>query len=113
MNTPRFQLTRRLTSRYRKGWDHLNEHQHVGSARVLFSKPFRKQTREAHRAFILLAVSSKEPSGVIEDAIRSTLRTACRCEHDCCGCLCTSVHFARPLKAPGLWAVVQSSYPNI
>lgn len=108
----KIELERQTSHKYRQGWDHLNESEHVGTARVLTTK-FKRKDEESQRIFILLLVMSTDSAEHIEEAICDTMRSGCRCEHDCCGHYQTHVDKVRQIKNSNLFAVIQSSYRNI
>jgi hypothetical protein len=108
----RIQLERQTSHRYNAGWSHLNDHEHVGTARVLARKPHGRENDEGKRTFSLLLVTSQEPADAIEEAIWDTMRHTCRCQHDCCGHWQGSVNRVRRLKS-GLWAVIEGHFRNI
>jgi hypothetical protein len=108
----RIQLERQTSHRYNDAWAYLNNHEHVGTARVLTSKPHGKSDGESKRTFSVLLVTSQEPTDTIAKAIRDTMRHSCRCEHDCCGHWQSRVNHVRRLKS-GLWAVIEGHNRNI
>jgi hypothetical protein len=112
MKSPRIELERRITHRYNEGWSHLDQHEYIGTARVLSRKPHGSEDYESKKTFSLLLVTSKEPLESIKEAIEDTFRHACRCEHDCCGHIQSRVNRVRRLKS-GLWAVIESHSRNI
>lgn len=108
----KIELERQTSRKYRPGWDYLNPSEHVGTARVLASKPHGKPTDDSKRTFSLLLVSSTDTPENIVHAIHDTMQHSCRCEHDCCGHVRSYVSRVRRLKS-GLYAVIESHYRNI
>lgn len=105
-------LERRLTHRYNVGWSHLDDIEYVGTARLVSSHT-KHNDGESQRVFSLLLVTSGEDEQSIKDAIRDTMQSGCRCEHDCCGHWQTSVDRVRRIKGGNCFAVLQSSYRNV
>lgn len=104
-------LERRTTHKYAPGWDYLDQHEAVGTGTVLSCRKTHED-EDGHRETILLRVRSAEPKEHIADAIHDTMRHACRCEHDCCGHIQTSVSAARKLPRQNIWVVKLSATRN-
>jgi hypothetical protein len=112
MENHKITLERRLTHRYNVGWSHLDDNEEVGTARVVSSRT-KRNDGESQRVFSLLLVKSGEGEQSIKDAIRDTMQSGCRCEHDCCGHWQSSVSRVRRIKGGNVYAVLQSAYRNI
>ena len=109
----KFTLSRQTTHRYNAAWSHLDESEDVGMARAIITKEWGKPDPhgESRRSLTILFVVSQASEEEIREAIEDTLQFSCRCEHDCCGHVQTSVSKARRLRS-GMWAVIQSSFIN-
>ena len=104
-------LEKRLTHRFTTGWSALDEHEEIGTARVLAQKEAGRDD-ENKRAFLLLLVHSQSSPEDIKSAIRDTMTNGCRCEHDCCGHWQHGVSKVRRLKNGKLYAVKTYAYRN-
>lgn len=107
----KFNLSRLLTRKYVPAYSYLDKSEDVGTARRLTVRRSREDG-ESYREFSLFLVSSTCDKQAIIDALYDTLRSGCRCEHDCCGHYQNSVIKVRPLKG-NLYAVLTSAYRNI
>lgn len=104
-------LSKRLTYKYSSAYADLDRHiEDMGTARALGEKTIKRDA-ESRTTLGLFLVSSKFRPSNVKRAFYDTLRYSCRCEHDCCGCLQTSVSKVRHL-GKGLYAVKLSSYVN-
>ncbi len=103
-------LHKRTTHKYASGWSHLDESEHIGTARCLGQKT-TKQDGWTKTSLGLFLVSSKHDSEEVKQALRDSLSHHCRCEHDCCGHWQTDVYKVRHL-GKGLYAARLSSYVN-
>ena len=103
-------LSKRLTHKYANGWDYLDEHAEIGTARALGSK-VTKEDGESKTTLALFLVASKESVQDVKTSLHDSLRHSCRCEHDCCGHWQSTVSKVRHL-GKGLYAVRLSSYIN-
>jgi len=107
-------LTRRTTRKYSAGWSHLDDSKNVGTARVLSSSIVDRDKFGEYRVqTLILRVRSTCPPDEVRDAIHDTLTSGCRCEHDCCGHVQTSVHRTRKTPRGNLWVVKLGLSRNI
>ena len=108
------ELNKRLTYRYNSGYSYLDEHEYLGSA-VAVAATSHKGNDEYWRNTLLVKVSDcdgVEPDDM-ETALMDTFSgSRCRHEHDCCGCVNTSVSRVRELK-DGHYALRMSYSRNI
>ena len=113
-NQPCLDLEKRLTHRYNSGWSYLDKHEYLGQAQAIAATP-HKGNDEYWRNTLLVKVV--DCHGVEQDDILSALYSTfsggrCQHEHDCCGCVSTSVNNVRPLK-DGHYALRMSYSRNI
>lgn len=109
-----FALSVLLTHKYVPGWDHLDKRHDLGSAIDLRVKAAKWDDHgESCRQFLVLDVDAPRyrPRNIMR-AIRDTMRRGCRCEHDCCGHIQSSVSRTRHLGG-SRYAVVISGCRNI
>lgn len=103
-------LSKRLTHKYASGWEYLDESLDIGTARPLGQKTM-KEDGESKTVLALFLVNSKARVPNVKAAFYDTLRSGCRCEHDCCGHWQGSVSKVRHL-GNGLYVVRSSHYRN-
>lgn len=85
----KFPLYKRVTHMYRLGYDHLDEWEALGNARITEPKVVSDEGwSRGLRAVVEVPpdVLGSCPAGDIRQAIEASLDYGCRCEHDCCGC---------------------------
>jgi len=115
MNNDQFTLSARLSYKYRTGWSHLDRWQEIGTARrVPTGRPARwDENGESFRSLELLEVNAgtTRPENV-KRAIGDTMQEGCRCEHDCCGHIQSSVYQVRRLDS-NLYAVIIHGHRNL
>ncbi len=101
-----FPLSVRLTHKYNEGWSSLDRWMAVTMALCVKSKPPKVDDYDG--SFSQLLLVKVEPCGFRQDnivrAIESTMTRSCRCEHDCCGHVHSSVSKVRKI-ARDLFAV--------
>ena len=107
-------LEKRLTYRYNSGWSYLDKHEYLGQAQAVAAT--RKKGDDDYWTNSLL-LQVKDCDGVDQDDIKSALESTfsggrCQHEHDCCGCVSTSVNSVRPMK-DGHYALRMSYSRNI
>ncbi len=86
----------RLTSRYRDGWDHLDNWQHLATLKAL--APRVTSTGDGHddagsvvQRFVIPSEARGLNTRRIAQALTATLSgSRCRHEYDCCGCISRS-----------------------
>lgn len=105
-------LEKKTTHKYRSGYSYLDDGEEIGTARQIGSK-LKSKDSEGERHLLLFLVNSQAPHEEIVSAFYDTLRTGCRCEHDCCGHYQTHVAAVKRIKGGKMYAVLQSSYRNI
>ena len=103
-------LYKRLTHKYADGWSYLDKSLYIGTARSLGQKTM-KEDGESKTVLALFLVNSKARVPNVKEAFYDTLRSGCRCEHDCCGHWQSSVSKVRHL-GNGLYVVRSSHYVN-
>ena len=109
------ELEARLTHKYNDGWSYLDQFDHVGFATPIAATP-HKGNDEYWRNTLLVKVEAGE--GVIRDQIMEALDDSfsggrCQHEHDCCGCVRTSVNNVRPMRDGVHYALRMSYSRNI
>lgn len=92
-------LERRVTDRYRDGWDYLDEFAPVGTARMVGRKVAEGEDYDQGPVFAyrvrLSQQAAKHSRRTVERAIRGLFVSRCQHEHDCCGCAHYSVDLSR------------------
>jgi hypothetical protein len=80
-------LFKRLTNKYRLGWDDLNTHQFLGVAKMLTPRLVEDHGIDGKMHMTRIIVPAALGSADLSYAISSSLSYShCRHEHDCCGC---------------------------
>jgi hypothetical protein len=111
---PPFALSVMLTHKYVTGWNHLDDHHDIGEAIVTQAKDRKWDERgESFRQSLVLDVNAPgyRPRNIMR-AIADTMQHGCRCEHDCCGHVHSSVRRTRHLGG-SRYAVVLSGCRNV
>lgn len=108
------ELERRLTHKYASGYSYLDEHEYLGVALPIAATK-QKGDDEYWRNTMVVKVEAED--GVLQSQIIEALDDTfsgggCRHEHDCCGCVSTSVNNVRPMK-DGHYALRMSYSRNI
>lgn len=105
-------LSTQLTHEWARGYSHLEKRHELGEATIT-RQGKRKEREDYYSQLLILSFpkSGYRPGNIIR-AIHDTLQSFCRCEHDCCGHMQTSVHSVRPL-CDGLFAVRTGGYRNV
>lgn len=83
------------TGSYRAAYDHLNQSEYLGSAKVLdlrnmsYSDDYGSSYSFTQRIVVGRWFNPSNPKDVqrVQRSIAREFRVECRCEHDCCGCL--------------------------
>lgn len=84
-------LERRLTHKYRTGWDYLDDWQYIGGARILRAhkvpRPlyYGEDFEDGYRRTFTVRVESGASRRDVVRALEDTFTFGCQCEHDCCG----------------------------
>ena len=107
-----FSLSIRLTNKYVSGWSHLDESHELGSCIVTHARP-RQDDHESFRQLLIVEVTAPayRPRNIMR-AISDTMQRSCRCAHDCCGCMQSSVLRSRHLGG-SRYAVIISGSRNV
>lgn len=109
------ELEVRLTHKYNDGWSYLDKHEYVGQAQAIAATK-QKGDDEYWRNTLLVKVV--DCHGVEPETIATALEDSfsggrCQHEHDCCGCVRTSVNNVRPLRDGIHYALSMSYSRNI
>lgn len=85
-------LSRRLTHKYNSGWSHLDEHEILGTVKMLGERTKKEENNESFRQTVILEVNlegEEQEPGEVNRAISDLFSRSCRCEYDCCGHMST------------------------
>jgi hypothetical protein len=96
MNT--LELYQRETHTYTSGWSHLDQWEHIGTAKMLQQRMTREPDgHDDGGTYIAKVIAPRNLKGRdISRAIANSLGgSSCRHEHDCCGCPSTSASVKR------------------
>lgn len=108
-------LETRLTYWYNDGWRYLDKYEHLGQAQPIAATP-HKGNDDYWKNTLMVKVDAEygATKDSIMDALFSTFSGGgCQHEHDCCGCVSTSVNNVRPMRDGFHYALSMSYSRNI
>ena len=80
-------LFKKLTNKYRLGWDHLDSHQFLGQAKMLTPRLVYDDGIDGKMSITRVIAPAALGSTDLSTHIATSLSySRCRHEHDCCGC---------------------------
>ena len=109
---PRATLSVRKTYRYNDAYSSLDDWEDIGTFRQLSIRTLSKDA-ESVKTRALVSVQSKASVDDIKSAVREMFRSACRCEHDCCGHFQSHASRVRRAGKSSLYFVTIHSNRNI
>jgi hypothetical protein len=80
-------LFKKLTNKYRLGWDHLDSHQFLGYAKMLTPRLITDEGIDGKMSITRVIAPAALGGTDLSTHIATSLSYShCRHEHDCCGC---------------------------